>query len=260
MNELQGEEAYKQLQKLLREKRDNFHVMEKEVDIDVQMAYFDAAKKAKENLPDADVILDNVGKLYDKEVDIEEKKTLLNQLASLEDVRAFRELEAFNEKAGKDIDEWANMAYQESLMVMESAFSDEEKVFVAGGMGGKDDKLRYFATFLHADMYAEFSDLQSNLIRKEVKYQLEKVNAEREEETVKGQYYMFTCLIPLDVNISGLFRNIIDEVNQFGLVLSESFLVTNVKRLSYEEVDKFIKEKTDKSLNDENNKEDNDEE
>ncbi|MEA3429500.1 MAG: hypothetical protein U9Q84_09910 [Thermodesulfobacteriota bacterium] len=262
MNELQGEEAYEQLQKLLKEKRDNFRVMEKEVDIDVQMAYFDAAKKAKKDLPDADVILEKADKLYDDDVDVEEKKTLLSQLASLEDVRAFRKVESFNEKAGKDLDEWANMAYQESLMVMESAFSDEEKVFVAGGMGGKDDKLRYFATFLHADLFEDFTDLQKNLIRKEIKYQFEKVNAELEDEEIKGQYFMFTCLIPLEVNISVLFRDIIDEINQFGYVLGGNFMVTNVKRLSYKEVDKFIKEKMndtfDEIINDDNDDEEKD--
>jgi predicted Zn-dependent protease len=47
MNELQGDEAYEQLQKLLKEKHDNFRVMERQVNIDVQMAYFDAAKKLR---------------------------------------------------------------------------------------------------------------------------------------------------------------------------------------------------------------------
>ncbi len=260
MNELQGDEAYEQLQKLLKEKHDNFRVMERQVNIDVQMAYFDAAKKIKEHLPKADVVLENVGKLYDDNVDVEEKKTLLNQLASLDDVKAFREIETFNEKAGENLGDWANMAYQESLIVMESAFSDEEKEFVSSGMGGKGDKLRYFVTFLHADLFEEFTDLQKNLIRKEVKYQFDKVNAELEDEDILGQYFMFTCLIPLEANISVLFRDIIDEINQFGYVLGENFLVTNVKRLSYEEVDKFIKEKMNDTFDELNNDDNDDEE
>jgi hypothetical protein len=243
MNEIQGEEAYEQLQKLLKEKRDNFRVMEKQVDIDVQMAYFDAAKKIKKKLPEADTILKNAKKLYDPDVEIEEKKIVLNQLASLENVKSFREIEAFSEKAGDELDDWATMAYQESLMLMESAFSDEEKVFVSSGMGGKGNKLRYFATFLHSDLFEDFTDLQMNLIRKEVKYHFDKAGAEIEEESFKNHYFMITCLIPIDINITILFRDIVNEVNQFGFVLAENFLVTNVKKLSYKEVDDFVKDR-----------------
>ncbi|MGM0650769.1 MAG: hypothetical protein ACQES1_09725 [Bacteroidota bacterium] len=260
MNDIQGHEGYEKLQQLLKEKRDNFRVMEKQVDIDLQMEYFDAAKKIKEDLPEADAILKNANKLYEPEVDIEEKKKLLNQLASLEDVKAFREIESFANNAGDELDDWAHMAYQESLMVMESAFSDEEKVFVSSALGGKGDKLRYFATFLHADLFESFTDLQKNLIRKELKYQFEKAGADLEEDEFQGQYYMFTCLIPLQVNISALFKEIIGEINQFGYVLGENFLVTNVKRLSYEEVDQFIMEKMEKSItgeDDDDNEDDN---
>jgi hypothetical protein len=249
MDEFEGHEAYEKLQQLLKEKRDNFRVMERQVDIDVQMKYFDAAKSTKENLPDAEEVFEQAEKhLNNPESDIESKKKALNQLASLEDVKAFRTIETYLKSPEEKLEDWAYMAYQESLMLMESAFSDEEKVFISSGMGGKGDKLRYFVVFLHGDLDSEYSDVQKTLIRKELSYQFEKENAELENNEFQKSYFLFTCLIPVQTNISALFKNIISEINQFGNVLSENFLVTNVKRLTVEEVDQFIEAKMKDAL------------
>ncbi|MFP4664836.1 MAG: hypothetical protein ACLFM1_10455 [Bacteroidales bacterium] len=249
MNELEGNNAYEKLQQLLKEKRDNFRVMEKQVDIDVQMKYFDAAKDIKENLPDAETVLSEAReKLNDPDTDTEEKKRLLSQLASLEDVKAFRMIEAWLENPDEELADWAYLAYQESLMLMESAFSDEEKVFISSGMGGKENKLRYFVVFLHGELDSAFSESQKNLIKKELSYQFEKEDAELEENEFQKAYFMFSCLIPIKTNITTMFKKVISEINQFGNILSDNFLVTNVKKLSVEEIDQFIDSEMQKAL------------
>ncbi|MFO7880220.1 MAG: hypothetical protein ACQES0_09640 [Bacteroidota bacterium] len=249
MNELEGNNAYEKLQQLLKEKRDNFRVMEKQVDIDVQMKYFDAAKDIKENLPDAETVLSEAReKLNDPDTDTEEKKRILSQLASLEDVKAFRMIEAWLENPDEELADWAYLAYQESLMLMESAFSDEEKVFISSGMGGKDNKLRYFVVFLHGELDSGFNESQKSLIKKELSYQFEKEDAELEENEFQKAYFMFSCLIPIKTNITTMFKKIIGEINQFGNILSDNFLVTNVKKLSVEEIDQFIDREMQQAL------------
>jgi hypothetical protein len=110
-------------------------------------------------------------------------------------------------------------------------------------MGGKENKLRYFVVFMSNDMKREFREEEQQLIFNELKYQFEKSNAELEENSFHLSYFMFSCLIPIEENIADLFSNITSEVNQFGKVLHEKFLVTNVKKLEISEIDKFIEDK-----------------
>jgi hypothetical protein len=243
MEELDGRKAYEQLQKLLNEKGKSLHVMERQVDIDVQMTYMKHSLKAKKNLPEIESVIEDSKNLSNDDIDLEEKKLLLSKLASFGNVKTFRILEAYMKNPSADLNEWSYMAYQESLTLLESSLMNEERVSISSGMGGKENKLRYFVVFMSNDMKREFREEEQQLIFNELKYQFEKSNAELEENSFHLSYFMFSCLIPIEENIADLFSNITSEVNQFGKVLHEKFLVTNVKKLEISEIDKFIEDK-----------------
>jgi hypothetical protein len=48
-------------------------------------------------------------------------------------------------------------------------------------------------------------------------------------------------LIPLQITIKDFFKEGIDECNQYGNFLKSNFLVTNVKQLTAEEIDEFLR-------------------
>lgn len=243
MEELDGRKAYEQLQKLLNEKGKSLHVMERQVDIEVQMSYLKYSVEVKKNLPDVENVIDDSESLTSDDVDLEKKKLILSKLASFENVKTFRILETYMKNPSSDLTDWSYLAYQESLMLLESSLMDEERVFISSGMGGKGNKLRYFVVFMSNDMKRKFREEEQHLIFNELKYQFEKNNAELEENAFHLSYFMFSCLVPIEENITDLFSNITAEVNQFGEVLHEKFLVTNVKKLEISEIDKFIKNK-----------------
>ena len=247
MEEVNGREAYERLQKLLLEKKDKLRVMERQIDIDIQMAYFRKTSEVKENLPALSEILEASDKLFDPEVDIETKRTLLNQLASFEEVKCFRVLEKYMKDPDKALENWSYLAYQESLMTMESSLSEEDTVYISSGLGGKGSKLRYFVVMMSELREKELSQPEQTLILKEVKYQFDKNDTEFEEHTFYNAYFMFSCLIPIDVSIADLFEEIIANVNELGQVLSENFLITNVRRMSIDEVEEFIEKKIEEA-------------
>jgi hypothetical protein len=252
MEAINGQEAYEKLQKLLVDKKDNLRIMERQVDIDVQMAYFEKATKTKADLPDVEQVLANAEDLFKQEVDIETKRNLLNQLASFEEVKCFRLLEKYMKKPDKHLANWSYLAYQESLMSIESSLTDEDMVYISSGLGGKGNKLRYFAVMMTDDTIRHFSKQEQHLILKEIKYQFDKQDTEFEEHNFYNAFFMFSCLIPIDINIGDLFHGIIEQINEFGEVLSDRFLITNVKRMSVDEVEDFIEKRlAEGDINDE---------
>ncbi len=49
-------------------------------------------------------------------------------------------------------------------------------------------------------------------------------------------------MLPLKADIKQVFRNIVDECNQYGHFLKEDFMITNVKVLTRGEIIQFLEE------------------
>lgn len=245
MEEVSGRDAYERLQKLLIDKKDKLRVMERQIDIEIQMAYFKKSTETKKDLPSLDVMLSSADNLFDENTDIETKRKLLNQLASFEEVKCFRILEKYMKTPDKELKNWSYLAYQESLMTMESSLSEEDTIYISSGLGGKGNKLRYFVVLLSDSPDVPISEKHQHLILKEIVYQFEKSNAEFEEHSFNNTYFMFSCLIPIDISIADLFEDFINNVNEFEPILSDNFLITNVRRMSVEEINEFIEKKID---------------
>ena len=51
--------------------------------------------------------------------------------------------------------------------------------------------------------------------------------------------------MPLNFSLKKVFQEAITECNQYGDFLNDDFIVTNVKTLSFEEIQDFLERKTD---------------
>lgn len=245
----QGEDAiYKKMQDMLESHPERFQVMEKQVELEVQLEYFDMSKEVKNEL-EPEVVLDLSNEIADSNASYDLKKKRICQLASVEDVRAYRLLEKYEKNIDEELEVWMMLALQESRMLLESSLLDEQKIFISTGLGGKNDKLRYFVVFL-SNSNTGFSKLEKEIMVKEVNYRFEKYNAELEECNIHNGYFMFSCLIPLNVDLTELFNDALEEINELGSFVHEHFIVTNVKKLSVPEVDDFIEQQDDAELND----------
>jgi len=232
---MENDNIYDKIMELFGKIPENFSILEEQIDIKVQMSYFEDSKKLKGSKMDKEEVLDRSKDLYGSSIDIDTKKNILVKLANLDDVEAFRAIENYTNYADVDLKDWAALALQESRMTIESSLLDENQVIISTGLGGKGKKLRYFAVLATKETQ-EFSELQKRLVTKELEFALRKQEGEIETIDFTDNYCTFLSIVPLNVSIKELIRLSIEECNQIGDFISERFILTNVKVLSIEEI------------------------
>ena len=261
---MEQENIYEKIQEIIGNLPGNFSILEEQIDIETQMEYFEFSKSDKKEI-NAEEILKRKNELFSEDISLEDKKTLLVQLASIDNVEAYRIIEKFVKKADidnayasrpsttfgtgqavqdrtsikNDIHKWAVLALQESRMLLESSLLDENQVFISTGLGGKGSKLRYFIVLL-SNTNKEFSEVQRKIIKSEFEFILKNYDAEVEKINFAHNFSTILCLIPLNISIQNVFEEIIKECNQYGNFLKSNFIVTNVKILSVKEISEFL--------------------
>lgn len=238
-----------QLQDLLKNGQNSFSIVEEQIDINVQFEYFKLSKDTRENSElTNEEILEKAPLLSDESTNEEIYKEVLVLLSGIESVEAFRLLEAHYKAEPVRLKEWVALALRESKHILESSFLDESQVLISTGLGGKGTCLRYFVVFIGKEI-EKFDDTQLKVIRSELQYAFDKDELELEEVEFHNNLAMFSCLMPLSTIIKDFFNIVIGQCNEMGDFLSENFIVTNVKKLTVEEIEEFL-EKSNEEEND----------
>ncbi len=244
----ESENIFDKLRELAGQIKGNFNIMEEQVDINVQMEYFRYSKNIKKELNKKD-ILNKANDLFDVNKSLSEKKHLLSQLASIEDVKAFRTIEKYLKNPDNLLKDWALIAFQESKMLLESSLLDENQIFISTGLGGKGKKLRYFVV-LFTKSGEQFSEVHQKIIRNEFDFILEKHGAEVEEISFYSNFSSILILLPITATIHTILKNTIDECNLYGGFIKQNFIITNVKKLNVKEINQFIEKNNIHGIND----------
>jgi hypothetical protein len=241
---------FDKLKELVGDNAANINILQEEIDVALQMEYFRLAKKIKKEIdPDKDYLID-VEQLYNPETTNATRRKIICILASFEKVEYYRALEKFHEHANEEIKPWVTLALQESRMLLESSLLDEKQLFVSTGLGGKGIKLRYFVALINAKG-REYSPTQQNLVKNELNYALQQGNGELEEINFEEKFALVTYLLPIDKPVQQILIKFIKECNAIGEFIDENFLITNVKKLSVDEIKQFInRQKEKKNLSD----------
>jgi len=233
-----AENIFDKLRELSGKIKGNFNILEDQVDINVQMEYFKYAKEVKKDL-DAEAIIEKKDDLFNEVKAISEKKHLISQLASIDNVSAFRTIEKYLKNPDTILKDWALMAFQESKMLLESSLLDENQIFISTGLGGKGTKLRYFVV-LFSNSDESFNDFQQRIIKNEFEFVLTKSDAEIEEISFKDNFASIMVLVPINSILQTIFENAIEISNEYGNFIKKDFIITNVKKLSKAEIVEFI--------------------
>lgn len=236
---MDNENIYDKIQELFGNIPNSFNILEEQIDIDLQMEYFEFSKKNKQE-PGDDAMGQLIRDISNADLPIEVRKKYFVQLASMENVEAYRAIEKYLGEPEEALKDWATLALQESRMLLESRLLDTNQVFISTGLGGRGYKLRYFVVFISEGL-VDLNKTQKRVIRAELKEILEKSRSEVEEIDFEGPYSSFYAYIPLNVSINDLFDKVIAECNFYGDFLKQNFIITNVKALTYKEIDDFIK-------------------
>ncbi len=238
-----SENLYDKIRELIGKHPGNFNILEDTIDVDLQVEYFEFSKRISQEY-DGDWALDQVEFLADPDYSMEGKKQLLARLATMENVAAYRAIESYARNPDDDLREWSVLALQESKMHLESHLLEENQVFISTGLGGRDNKLRYFIVLI-ARNRQKLNEFQKEIIQSEFDYILKSYDAEVEEFEASGYLASFTLLLPIQHAVKEVFSDCIRECNQYGDFLRDNCIVTNVKKLTFTEVEEFIEKKND---------------
>ena len=226
----------------------HFHVLEQKVPLEKQMDYFRNSERFRRNNPNFAVSFDDAYaqecnlKLQEPTTTIEEMKRVLTEMAVSKNIKAFRILEEYAKNPRQDVADWTYMALMECRISLESDFSDEKQIYISTGLGGKVEKLRFYI-FLLSREKEPFLEYQRQIIEREFTYALSKADCEIERLTIGEQYVELLFLISVRTDLKLIIDSIINECNQYGNFLSNTFTVTNVKEFSEEEIQNMIDKK-----------------
>lgn len=246
---MEEEKFYQNIQKALENLPENFSILEEQIEIEVQMKYYEYAKKIRAgNIQDE--CFEHKEELFLTDTGTERKKELLTAIANIDDVQAFRTIERFVKIAEGDIKQWGILALQESRMLIQSSLLDEQQVFISTGLGGKGQKLRYYVVFINREEQKILNATQQKLLKEELIFELNANDGEFETMDFMEGFSTSLVMLPLQSDIKLVFRNVIDECNQFGHFLSEDMVVTNVKVMSRSEIIQLLHQNKNQKFDD----------
>ncbi|MDR0613365.1 MAG: hypothetical protein LBG45_07810 [Dysgonamonadaceae bacterium] len=233
-----SDNVLRSLQHSLEGLKGQMQFLETSVPVEKQMEYFRYSENVRNDARPTS-IEEQIEVLRSPESSPKELKYALAYLAVSGDIKAYRTIESYNKEHE---DDWTAMSLVQAKITLESELSDEKKIFISTGLGGKGDKLR-FSAFFKANHLRPFSTYQRELIEKEMSYAIEQQGGEVEEVKIAENYFTMLFLINIDVNIKVLFENAVNECNQFGNFINNSFTVTNVKLFSEEDIHRELQHK-----------------
>ncbi|HSH50625.1 MAG TPA: hypothetical protein VK982_02780 [Bacteroidales bacterium] len=239
---MEEDNIYQKLKEILIEVGGDFSILEEQVDINLQIEFFEFVNELSENKREENVILKEADILFNPEVEVEEKKKLLAELSTIDKPESYRMIEKVVNAKDNELYSWSVLALQHCRIGLETSLLDENQIFISTGLGGKGEKLRYFIAckLKNTDF---FSDTQKKIVQTEFEDIFKKNNCKIEKITFVEKYVSVIALIPIEVPIGNVIKLSIAECNQYGNFLYQQYLITNVKMLDYTEIKNFFKDK-----------------
>jgi hypothetical protein len=245
---MENENVYRKIQEFFGGLNNNFSLMEDPVDVGVQMSYFETSGRLRGAVEEKTMLI-RKDELFKHDVSPDNKRLLMVQLASIPHPEIYRALETYSKNPDTGLEEWSKLALQENRLLLESELLENRQIFISTGLGGKGHKLRYFVVLINKAGY-DLKPFQQKVVQDEMIYALQKYDSELEEMSFMHRYTTMRVIVPISSDLTRLFREGINECNQFGDFLSPDFIVTNMKELSEEEIHEALSGNPDPMFDD----------
>lgn len=212
-----------------------FRVIDLQLSLDTQLEFMEKMSKLGEVEMDADFFTKNKETLFNPEAPLEERKWLLVRLALMDDVEIMRDMERYVESCPDDVKDFALLAAYHSKLFLEASLLDENHIVVTSGLGGNGERMRFFVALISLNR-KPFTEVQQQVIRKEVDYQVRQGGVVVESVTFEGAYAKILALVPMRANVRRLFGQGVNACNELGEFLDRNMVISSVKLLSVEEL------------------------
>lgn len=205
----------------------NIRIMEHQIDIHTQHAYFKQSSKTKIGKKTEKKTIADAKKILILEADEKAAKKLIPLLAQFGSIETLRVLEKFRDiSLNHDLKNWTTMAIEECKMAVESDLLDENQIFISSGLGGRGNKLRYFCVVVAQK--ENFTEYQHKIILSEFETACKYRQAELEKVDLHANYASLTLLAPINIAVADVLDQGIAYCNELGNFVLNHYLVTNV--------------------------------
>ncbi|MDR1779493.1 MAG: hypothetical protein LBR50_02020 [Tannerella sp.] len=238
-------DIFNQFQSFLRGANGDFQILEHRVPVEKQMEYFKYADRLRRRkLTDTEADYDIFREVLENPfATVDSKKNVLVRLALSKGVKAFRIIEQYAREPEPELADWAHLALTESRIAIESELLDEKHIYISTGLGGRNNKLRFFG-LMSSEKGAPFLPYQKDIIEKEFAFAFPQYDCEIERVTVRTRHVELVFLAPINAEIRTMVERVMIECNQYGDFLAKMFTLTNVKELDDSEIAEILKATT----------------
>lgn len=240
------EEVFERFRNSLIHAEGHLHMVSSVIPSETQAAYFRAMQQeriTRQRMGIGPVPVDEADEAYrslcDELSDLNQKKHSIALLVLAGTIRAYRQLEAYSGEAEGELADWVRMAFSEVSISLQVEFLEEPHVLVASGLGGKGDRMRFFALFRSNDNIP-FEDYQCRFMEKEFAYSLSSEGCEIDRLKVGQQHVELLIFVPVSVDFFRVITKLVEECNQYGNFLSPQIFVTNAKRMTEDEIEQAL--------------------
>ena len=220
---------------------DSLDVMGEGIDLSIQQEYDRFSETIDINNVDYKEVLKESKNLFSDNTPTEAKKRILILLAHFGNAESYRIIEKYLKESEENLRDWTLLSLKECRMFLESALLEEEGGIISTGLGGKDNKFRYYFIVSSKDGLT-FSETDKNTLKREFETISQKYNSEIEEINFEPNYAILRTLIPMDFAAGEVIEEGIRECNKVDDFLYFHYYLTNVRKPSNEEVFKYLEE------------------
>lgn len=228
---------------ILRNLPERLNVVKRGINPDVQQAYLEYADSINPDEYAGHNAVANGQKLLSAEISPDEKKKCLILLAREGTAEACLAINRFVETASSELEDWGILALEACWLLTESRLFDKEMGMLVSGLGGEDDRLRYFFAVPSKDNLV-LTDAHQKEIQQAFARACKRFDSIMEELRVHRDYITLLLLIPQDVAVATVIEGGIAESNQNSQLLHPDYFVTNTNIPTDEEILHYVRHLT----------------
>lgn len=225
--------------KFLLHQPEDLDILEEGIDFQTQLDYLEYSHSFDRGELTEEQTINLGNMLFNNQLPVEGKKKALTLLAHLGSITAFRQLEKYYSNPDKELKQWAALALQECRMFLENILTDEMTGFISSGLGGHQNRLRYYFLVLPLEGHL-FTKRQKEIIKDECILVANSLCSQVESFDFSDTYVAFTALLPMDIPVAEFIEAGIRNCNELGEFVLESYYVTNTEIPNKAEIEKII--------------------
>ncbi|MGL4364275.1 MAG: hypothetical protein ACRCSB_03610 [Bacteroidales bacterium] len=231
--------------KILRHSPLKFKIIDLDIHIKTQLDFLKQIQQIRKPITE-NYFIRRWNDLLNNEIPLDVKKQLLVEFSFLGTIKVMHRLDRFALKCPSNLKDFAKMAAYQCKIFLEASILEEPKILLASGLGGKDGKLRLFVVFI-AKNNVPLSEIQQEIIKKELDYNLEIYDAQLEKLSFDSLYAKIFCLVPLEINLPQFIRNCISGCNELGDFLDKTIIATADREISSKDIEIILSKRKKKS-------------